>query len=114
VVWGVTGAGVEDLSERLVGLVAGAPADDRTPHVVHRPGREPFTVRRVADGRFAVEGRSVDRWVQSTDLEDPRGVATLQERFRRAGVERRLAELGARRGDEVTIGGQQFEYLPEE
>jgi GTP-binding protein len=114
VVSGVTGAGVEELSERLAGLVAGAPAGDRTPHVVHRPGREPFTARRVADGRFAVEGRSVDRWVRSTDLEDPRAVATLQERLLRAGVERRLAELGARRGDEVTIAGQPFEYLPEE
>jgi GTP-binding protein len=114
VVSGVTGAGVEELSDRLADLVAEAPARHRTPHVVHRPGREPFTVRRVAEGRFTVEGRSVERWVRSTDLEEPRRVATLQERLRRAGVERRLAELGARRGDEVTIAGQPFEYLPEE
>jgi GTP-binding protein len=114
VVSGVTGAGLDDLSERLTELVAEAPARDRTPHVVHRPGREPFTVRRVAEGRFTVEGRSVERWVRGTDLEEPRQVATLQERLRRAGVERRLAELGARRGDEVTIAGQAFEYIPEE
>jgi GTP-binding protein len=114
VVSGVTGAGLEELSGRLTEFVAEAPWGDRTPHVVHRPGREPFTVRRVAEGRFAVEGRSVERWVRSTDLEEPRRVATLQERLRRAGVERRLAELGARRGDEVTIAGQAFEYIPEE
>jgi GTP-binding protein len=114
VVSGETGAGLEDLAHRLSDLVAEAAEAQRTAHVVHRPGREPFTVRHVGQGRFAVEGRAVERWVRDTDLEDPRTVVVLQERLRKAGVERRLEELGARRGDEVNIAGQSFEYIPEE
>ena len=113
VVSGVTGEGVDLLAERLSDLVAKAEAPDRTPHVVLRPGREPFVVRRRAD-RFVVEGPSVERWVAETDLEDPGEVVRLQDRLRRAGVERRLADAGARRGDEVLIGGRAFEFIPED
>jgi Obg family GTPase CgtA-like protein len=52
--------------------------------------------------------------VSETDLEDPGAVARLQARLRRSGVERRLADAGARRGDEVMIAGRAFEYLPDE
>jgi GTPase len=61
-----------------------------------------------------VVGPQVERWVAETDLEDPRQVAALQRRLVRAGVERRLAEAGARRGDEVVIGGRTFEFIPED
>lgn len=108
----VAGQGVDELAARLRDLVAAAPAPARRPHVVLRPGREPFTVRKVADRRFRVEGRTVERWVRDADLEDPRQVIDLQQRLRKAGVEKRLAEEGAREGDEVVIAGRAFEYFP--
>ena len=49
-----------------------------------------------------------------TDLDDEGDVGTLQERLRKEGVERKLASLGARRGDEVEILDRVFEYLPDE
>jgi Obg family GTPase CgtA-like protein len=55
----------------------------------------------------------VERWVADADLEDPHQVTILQRRLVRAGVERRLAEAGARRGDEVVIGDSAFEFIPE-
>ncbi|HXF58033.1 MAG TPA: GTPase ObgE [Actinomycetota bacterium] len=112
---GLTGEGVEELARRLGELVAAARAEEppRRPFVVVRPGREPFTV--VREGRrFRVSGPRVERWVAETDLEDPEQVASLQRRLVRAGVEKRLAEVGARRGDEVVIGHTVFEFLPEE
>ncbi len=81
--------------------------------MVLRPGREPFTVSRAGAG-FRVEGPMVERWVEETDFEEAREVAELQNRLRRAGVERRLVEMGARRGDEVTIAGRGFEFIPDE
>ncbi len=108
-----TGKGLEELSERLAELVASAPEVERESRVVLRPGRERFTVQRVAERRFRVEGRTVERWVQGADLEDPRQVIDLQAKLRKAGVERRLAEEGAREGDEVLIGAQVFQYFPE-
>jgi GTP-binding protein len=109
----VTGEGVDTLAERLADESAGAPAPDRLPTVVLRPGREAFTVRKVGDRRFRVEGRTVERWVRDADLEDPREVIELQGRLRRLGVERRLEAEGARRGDEVVIAGRPFEFIPE-
>jgi GTP-binding protein len=109
----VTGEGIEQLAERMARLVAEAPEPVRRSRVVLRPGRDAFTVRRVADGRFRVEGQAVERWVREADLEDPRAVVDLQTRLRRAGVERRLSDEGAARGDEVEIAGRAFEYFPE-
>jgi GTP-binding protein len=113
VVSGETGYGLGELAERLARLAAEAPAPDRQAHVVLRPGREPFVVRQAGE-RFEVEGRQVERWVRDTDLEDPHQVVRLQDRLRRMGVERRLTEVGAQRGDEVLIAGQPFEFIPEE
>ena len=60
-----------------------------------------------------MSGPRVERWVAEADLEDPKQVAELQRRLVKAGVERRLAEAGARRGDEVLIGHSTFEFIPE-
>jgi len=94
--------------------VAAAKAEEppRSAFVVMRPGREPFVVSGDA-GRYRVSGPRVERWVEETDLGDEGAVAALQRRFIKSGVERRLAEAGARRGDEVSIGGMTFEFVPE-
>ncbi len=111
---GLTGEGVESLSERLGALAReAAEGEERQPYVVLRPGRAPFVVRREGE-RFRVIGRGVERWVAETDLDDPRKVAALQRKLVKVGVERQLAAMGARRGDEVVIGDRAFEFIPEE
>ena len=115
VVSSMTGDGVDDLLERL-GLLAqeGATIEaEYQPTVVLRPGRPRFTVVRRADGGWEVSGRSVERWIQETDLEDDREVAQLQTRLKKEGVDRKLAALGAKRGDDVHIKGRVFEYVPD-
>jgi GTP-binding protein len=113
VVSGETGEGVEGLADRISALAAAAPRPERQPYVVLRPGREAFSIRREGE-RYRVEGRHVERWVAETDFEDEGAVSRLQDRLRSHGVERRLAEMGARRGDEVLIGARAFLFLPEE
>ena len=112
---GTTGEGVEVLQQRLERLIeeVGAIGDEGPRAVVLRPGRDPFTVRREGE-RYRVAGRGVERWVVDADLDDPRSVATLQRRFVTEGIERRLIEAGARRGDEVLIGDKAFEFFPED
>jgi GTP-binding protein len=111
----VDGTGIPELAERLADLTrdALAAAEERKPYVVLRPARPPFTVRREGS-RFVVVGRNVERWVADTDMEDARSVVGLQRKLVKEGVERKLAAMGARRGDEVVIGGQIFEFLPNE
>ena len=111
----IRGDGLEELARRMDELVAQARAETPapTPFVVIRPGRDPFVVRRER-GRFRVSGPRVERWVAEVDMDDPRQVTDLQRRLVRAGVERRLAEAGARRGDEVVIGDTTFSFIPED
>lgn len=111
---GMTGEGVEALADRLSQLAREASeGEERRPFVVLRPGRPRFVVRREGE-RFRVIGRGVERWVAETDFEDPRKVVELQRRLVKEGVERQLAAMGARRGDEVLIGDRAFEFFPEE
>jgi GTPase len=112
---GLTGEGVDELEARLAEEVAAARAEEpeRSSYVVMRPGREPFVVKREGE-HYVVAGQRVERWVEEADLEDPGQVVALQRRLVRAGVERRLAEAGARRGDEVMIAGRAFEFIPED
>jgi GTP-binding protein len=110
----VSGEGLDALQERIAREVAEAKREEppRQPYVVMRPGREAFVVRREGD-RYRVSGPKVERWVAEVDLDDEEQVAGLQRRLVRSGVERRLAEAGARRGDEVVIGRVAFEFVPE-
>jgi GTP-binding protein len=115
VVSAMTDEGLDELLERL-GLLATRAEEsqpDRRSHVVLRPGRPRFTVVREPDGRWRVSGRSVERWVLEADLDDEGDAETLAGRLRKEGVERKLAALGARHGDEVAILDRVFEYLPD-
>jgi GTP-binding protein len=111
----VRGDGIDELQARVAALVGEARAETPapSPYVVLRPGRDPFVIKRES-GRFRVLGSRVERWVAEADLDDPRQITELQRRLVRAGVERRLAEAGARRGDEVVIGETTFSFIPED
>jgi GTP-binding protein len=115
VVSAVTGEGVESLLERL-GLLAreaAAAEPPRQPTVVLRPGRPRVTVSRRHDGSWEVKGRGIERAVLETDLDDERQVAKLQARLKKEGVDKTLASMGARVGDDVYIRGRVFEYQPD-
>jgi GTP-binding protein len=111
----LTGEGMPELADRLGQFAreSAAAQPARRPYVVLRPGRPAFTVTRADDGRFRVAGRAVERWVAETDLDDERQVAGLQRRLKKEGVDRKLASIGARVGDEIEIGGRIFEYVPD-
>jgi len=110
---GLTGEGIDELGRRIAGVLeqAAKAEPEREPYVVLRPARERFVVRREGE-RFRVVGRDVERWVAATDFEDPGAVVNLQRRLAKEGVERKLASVGARWGDEVVIGDRAFEFLP--
>jgi GTP-binding protein len=112
---GVTGEGTDELEQRIRQLVEKARRDEPppAPFVVLRPARETFVVKREGE-RYRVSGPRVERWVAEADLDDDTQVGELQRRLVRAGVERRLAEAGARRGDEVVIGNSTFEFIPDD
>ncbi len=112
----VTGAGVDALirsvAERVHELRASATITEPPQAVFrHRPNRNrEFDVRNLGGGVFAVEGRGVERMVIMTEWNNEEGVAFLQKRLVRAGVEKALLEAGAVDGDEIRIAGKSFVF----
>ncbi|MHB1537729.1 MAG: Obg family GTPase CgtA [Solirubrobacteraceae bacterium] len=122
-----TGAGLVELRTLLFGASGavgasgaggaapgGRVSSDLAEHIVYRPGREEgFSVRRVAAGTFAVDGRGIERLVARFDPENEEAMAHLEGRLRRIGVVAALEAEGFRAGDELEIGGVAFELDPE-
>ena len=69
-----------------------------------------YTVRKLSDGIFRVEGALIERMVVQTDWENEEALAFLQHRFNRMGLEKELIKAGAVNGDEIRIVGRAFEF----
>jgi len=112
-----TGEGLPGLVYALGELVAEAraarPAPEGREDLLVVEQETPIAVVRDPDGRLRVRGDRPERWVAMTDLDNPEGVAHLQRRLRRAGVDELLAAAGAQLGDEVVVGEATFEYEPD-
>jgi GTP-binding protein len=113
----VTGDGIERLmlatGEVVHDIRTSAPRHEEPYeelYVYEPPDERVIAVSRTDTGGYRVSGRSVERWVIMTDMENPEAVAYLQNRLRRAGVEDALADKGARDGDDVTIGPVTFTF----
>ncbi len=118
----VSGAGLDPLRFRLGALVQEERATRAVDLEVAAPTEVVITLREDPrhfeveqddEGRYHVRSPRFDRWVQMLPLDNTQAVRHLQGRLRRAGVERRLVEAGAREGDEIVIGGLVFEFDPE-
>jgi GTP-binding protein len=92
-----------------------APLESLPEHRVFRPApRRGFTVTEVESGRFRVSGDGVERLVARYDLENEDALAHLERRLRGIGVIRALESAGFEPGDEVEIGGVEFELDPDQ
>jgi GTP-binding protein len=109
----LTGSGVSELIETLRGEVERArselpPAVGFVRHVIRE---DPIRIEREGDA-WRVWGRRPERAVASTDMDNEEAVIRLQRRLITIGVERMLADTGARSGDEVRIGAIAFDFQP--
>jgi GTPase len=83
-------------------------------HRTFRPAApRAYTVRRVQDGTFAVDGAGIERLVARYDLDNEEAMAHLERRLRGIGVLRALEAKGFAAGDEVQIAGVAFDLDPD-
>ncbi len=118
----IDGTGLDGLRLRLGVLVDGLvrppgeapePAAEGEPVVLRPTALEgPVRIEATPDG-YRVVSRRVERWVAMLPLDLPEAVRHLQGRMRRAGVERALVAAGARAGDTVLIGPEEFAFDPD-
>jgi len=112
----VTGDGVEELARALGEDVAAqrdATADAAPPSILRiRPDAESVQVLRENEA-YRVRHPRAERLVSRFDLSNPDAVRYVQERLVGWGVEDALERAGAKAGDEVRIGEESFEFVPE-
>ncbi|WP_273887041.1 GTPase ObgE [Rubrobacter naiadicus] len=112
----LSGEGVEELREafreRLAHLEReeGASAAGTRAHRVFRPRWKGLRVERASEGYYEVSGEEIERIALKTDWESREGVEHFQRQLERRGVVAALRRAGARPGDEVRIGGVEFDF----
>lgn len=83
-------------------------------HRTFRPSApRAYTVRRVQEGTFAVDGAGIERLVARYDLDNEEAMAHLERRLRGIGVLRALEAKGFTAGDELQIAGVAFDLDPD-
>lgn len=101
--------GVEELTTELMARVniekvraAAAPPEDLP--VLRPPSEERFTVTRVGDGRYLVEGYRPVTFVQMMDTGMAGAGDEIIRRLERWGIAKALRAAGAERGDTIVFG----------
>ncbi len=129
----VSRAGLRELSNELLRRVPAAPAVDPAvtavgevaaaaladgaelaEHRVFRPAApRAYTVTRVGDGSFAVDGAGIERLLARYDLDNEEALAYLERRLRGIGVLGALEAEGFEAGDDLRIAGVEFDLDPD-
>lgn len=73
--------------------------------------KAPFTINKVGDDTFEVEGVGIEKMLGYTNLEDEKGFAFFQRYLRDKGIIDALEEHGVQEGDTIKIYDLLFEYF---
>ncbi|WP_455718898.1 GTPase ObgE [Anaerosporobacter sp.] len=71
---------------------------------------EPFTVEKVDEHEFSVEGPRIERMLGYTNLDSEKGFEFFQKFLKTNGILEQLEELGIEEGDTVHMYGLSFDY----
>ncbi len=71
---------------------------------------EPFTVEKVDEHEFSVEGPRIERMLGYTNLDSEKGFEFFQKFLKTNGILDQLEELGIEEGDTVHMYGLSFDY----
>ncbi len=116
-----TGDGLDELRNRILAALPEQPparpaAADRAgdefeaEHRVYRPaGEGGYSVEREEDGAFRIVGRGVELLFERHDTGNEEALAYLEQRLNEIGVIAALRAAGFEPGDDVRVGGHEFE-----
>lgn len=71
---------------------------------------EPFTVEKLEEGLYSIEGPRIERMLGYTNLEAEKGFIFFQNFMKENGILDELESLGIQDGDTVKIYGHEFDY----
>ncbi len=112
----VTGKGVKELLYKVKELLDGI---DDTPVVFEREffpeeelvhSDEPYTVEKLEDDLYSVEGPKIEKMLGYTNIDSEKGFEFFQRFLKDSGIIAELEEMGIQEGDTVKMYGLQFDY----
>jgi GTPase len=108
----IMGVGLRELLTKIVPLVAQARAEEPEAgtYVVHRPDEQGVRIERGDDAIWVVVGRSAERAVAVSDINNYQALAHVHLQLKALGVDRALVRAGAKPGDIVRVGDFEFEF----
>ena len=71
---------------------------------------DPYTVEKIKDGLYSIEGPRIERMLGYTNLESENGFVFFQNFMKENGILDELEALGITDGDTVKIYGHEFDY----
>lgn len=71
---------------------------------------DPYTVEKINDGLYSIEGPRIERMLGYTNLESEKGFVFFQNFMKENGILDELEALGITDGDTVKIYGHEFDY----
>jgi len=74
---------------------------------------EPYTVEKIKDHLYSIEGPRIERMLGYTNLDSEKGFVFFQRFMKQNGILDELEELGIEDGDTVKIYGHEFDYYKE-
>lgn len=118
-VFGISAVSGKGLKELLYAVNDMLEQMDSTPVVFEQeyfPGQfsdnpdDPYTVEKVEDGLYSIEGPRIEKMLGYTNLEAEKGFIFFQKFMKDNGILEELENLGIQEGDTVKIYGHEFEY----
>ncbi|MCB0827426.1 MAG: GTPase ObgE [Solirubrobacterales bacterium] len=117
-----TGAGLERLTEKIVAEVPAQVAAPVTPgpggteveyeaeHLTYRPkGEGGYSVEAEGEGVFRIHGHGIEVLFDRFDLDNEEALGYLETRLNEMGVMAELRRAGFESGDDIRVGGYEFE-----
>jgi GTP-binding protein len=113
----VTGKGIPAVLDAALKALAKAPVPEVAPPAedeesdVHVFKMEAgFTVRKLSDRLYQVEGKNVEKLARTTNFGQPEAVTRFQNILKKMGVDRELKSQGVRPGDTVRVSTVELEW----
>lgn len=126
IVSALTGEGIKDLIDAIVKLVRAAPRpsgittldDNNQAEITELPKKrsrksEPVNIARLSDGSFKVEQENLEKAVMRINFEHDDALMRFSRLLKRFSVEEALEAAGAKKGDMILIGDEEFEFQPD-
>lgn len=111
----VTNTGLDELLGSVSDVLKNYPDDiifeeDFDPYTEDVVKEEPFTIEKVDDKYYVVEGVGVEKMIGYTSIDTEKGFAFFQKYLRDKGIIAKLEEMEIQEGDTVKIYDLEFDY----